>query len=152
MLLKCNSLLQYLTTHCKSLQWIWHSFGTNNFIHECVIQFSLKLCHAQQKDIFFLLWQWYLQYWMTPPVQEKHEITMSMERWFRLLNTDISTAKVTVLLLSLIITGYLAMLSASWPIEGQIRLVNNELWSHVSSSFCHEFAAWNEQFHKQPHS
>jgi len=78
---------------------------------------------------------------MTPPVQEKHEITMSMERWFRLLNTDISTAKVTVLLLSLIITGYLAMLSASWPIEGQIRLVNNELWSHVSSSFCHEFAA-----------
>jgi len=105
MLLKCNSLLQYLTAHCKSLKWIWHSFGTNNFIHECVIQFSLKLCHAQQEDIFFLLWQWYLQYWMTPPVQEKHEITMSMERWFRLLNSNISTAKVTVLLLSLTVTA-----------------------------------------------
>jgi hypothetical protein len=32
---------------------------------------------------------------MTPPVQEKHEITMSMERWFRLFNSDISTAQVT---------------------------------------------------------
>jgi len=75
---------------------------------------------------------------MTPPVQEKHEITMSMERWFRLLNSDTSTAK--VLLLSLIVTGYVAMLSASWPTQGQIRLVNNELWSHFASSFCHEFA------------
>jgi len=42
---------------------------------------------------------------MTPPVQEKHEITMSMERWFRLLNSNISTAKVTVLLLSLTVTA-----------------------------------------------
>lgn len=152
MLLKCNSLLQYLTAHCKSLKWIWHSFGTNNFIHECVIQFSLKLCHAQQEDIFFLLWQWYLQHWMTPPVQEKHEIAMSMERWFRKIKSVISTAKVTELLLSLIVTGYLVMLSASWPTEGQIRLVNIELWSHYASSFCHEFAAWTEQFHKQPQS
>lgn len=44
-----------------------------------------------------------------------------------------------VLLLSLIVTGYLAMLSASRPTEAQIRLVNNEMWSHFAS--CHEFAA-----------
>jgi len=78
---------------------------------------------------------------MTPPVQEKHEIAMSMERWFRKIKSVISTAKVTELLLSLIVTGYLVMLSASWPTEGQIRLVNIELWSHYASSFCHEFAA-----------
>jgi len=58
----------------------------------------------------------------------------------------------TELLLSLIVTGYLALLSASRPTEGQIRLVNNELWSHFASSFCHEFAAWTEQFHKEPQS
>jgi hypothetical protein len=45
--------------------------------------------------------------------------------------SDISTAKVTVLLLSLIVTGYLAMLSAFWPTEGQIRQVYNEYKSQV---------------------